>query len=81
MTVCDTPCFGVEKILKAVVSQCLAPTPGPRHDKREPLNRIMHITEARSCWGVARTALTVFIVGVFVVYLFGGFQAASVLAN
>ncbi|WP_273546340.1 MULTISPECIES: hypothetical protein [unclassified Xanthobacter] len=41
----------------------------------------MHITEARSCWGVARTALTVFVVGVVVVYLFGGFQTAALLAN
>ncbi|QRG05104.1 hypothetical protein EZH22_18470 [Xanthobacter dioxanivorans] len=32
----------------------------------------------RSCWGVARTALAVFLVAVTVVYLFGGFDPAMV---
>ncbi|GLI22372.1 MULTISPECIES: hypothetical protein [Xanthobacter] len=31
----------------------------------------------RSCWGVARTALAVFLVAVAVIYLYGGFEASA----
>ncbi|MFG1479586.1 hypothetical protein V5F53_13105 [Xanthobacter sp. V4C-4] len=41
----------------------------------------MHLTETRSCWGAARVALTTFLLGVAVVYLFGGFETAARLAN
>lgn len=40
------------------------------------MNTIQGYTHRRSCWGVARTALTIFLVAVAVVYLFGGFDAA-----
>lgn len=32
----------------------------------------------RSCFGVARAALSVFVVGMVLVYLFGGFDASVV---
>ncbi len=47
------------------------------HLCNELLNHIMNVVQARSCWGVARTALTVFLLGVAVVYLFGGFDPSA----
>lgn len=32
----------------------------------------------RSCWGVARTAFVLFLAGVAVAYLFGGFDPGTV---
>lgn len=39
---------------------------------------IMHITQDRSCWGVARVALVLFFVTLGLFYLFGGFDPAAV---
>lgn len=41
----------------------------------------MHSVSERSCWGVARWAVVAFLAGVAVVYLFGGFEAATVVAG
>ncbi|MEP9353192.1 hypothetical protein ABLE93_06280 [Xanthobacter sp. KR7-65] len=35
----------------------------------------------RSCWGVARTALAVFLVAVAIVYLYGGFEPSLLHAR
>lgn len=35
----------------------------------------------RSCWGVARLAVVAFLAAVALVYLFGGFQAATAVAS
>lgn len=41
------------------------------------MNLSQGYSHRRSCWGVARTALAVFLLAVAVVYLFGGFEAAA----
>ena len=50
-------------------------------ENRDIVRLIMHLTGTRSCWSVARAALTTFFLGVAVVYLFGGFETAVALAN
>ncbi len=74
-----TPCFKVEKILKAGLSQrnALAEARG----NRDAISLIMHLTGTRSCWGTARYALTAFFLGVAIIYLFGGFEPAVTLVN
>lgn len=41
------------------------------------MNLSQGYSHRRSCWGVARTALIVFLLAVAVVYLFGGFEPAA----
>lgn len=38
----------------------------------------MHSLGERSCWGVARWAVAAFLLGVAVIYLFGGFDTVAV---
>lgn len=40
----------------------------------------MAVSTERSCWGIARVSLALFLVAIVVVYLFGGFEAPAVLA-
>jgi hypothetical protein len=39
------------------------------------------LSERSSCWGVARWAVVAFLTGVALVYLFGGFETAAVIAS
>lgn len=41
----------------------------------------MNSVTERSCWGVARWAVVAFLTGVALVYLFGGFEAATKIAS
>jgi hypothetical protein len=41
----------------------------------------MNSLTERSCWGVARWAVVAFLAGVALVYLFGGFEAVTVVAG
>ena len=41
----------------------------------------MNSIPERSCCGVARWAVAAFLAGVALVYLFGGFQAAQIVAS
>lgn len=38
---------------------------------------IMNLYQERSCWGVARTALALFLLCIVLAYLFGGFDPAA----
>ncbi len=40
----------------------------------------MAVQTERSCWGIARVSLSVFLGAIVLVYLFGGFEAAAVVA-
>ncbi len=68
-------CHKVDEILKGSSSVHLSGVRGALSN--EQLNHIMNMVQSRSCWGVARTALTVFLLGVAVVYLFGGFDPSA----
>lgn len=37
---------------------------------------IMAVTTERSCWGIARLTLSVFLLAIVLAYLFGGFEPA-----
>jgi len=39
------------------------------------------LSERSSCWGVARWAVVAFLAGVALIYLFGGFHTAAVIAS
>ncbi|MFG1358267.1 hypothetical protein [Xanthobacter pseudotagetidis] len=41
----------------------------------------MNLSQERTCWGVARTALALFLLCILLVYLFGGFDPAAVRAS
>lgn len=41
----------------------------------------MNSIPEHSCWGVARWAVAAFLVGVALVYLFGGFQATQAVTG
>lgn len=51
--------------------------PRPIEIQHPIMNLAQGYTHRRSCWGVARTALVVFLLAVTVVYLFGGFDHAA----
>jgi len=75
-----TPCFRVEKTLNAVAVAASRPAQGCAAN-RDIIRLIMLLPGTRSCWGAARYALTAFLLGVAVVYLFGGFEPAAALVN
>jgi len=42
------------------------------------MNLSQGFSRRRSCWGVARTALAVFLVAIALAYVFGGFEPSAI---
>jgi hypothetical protein len=69
------------------INYCFCPAPAGGMTRRaagrcegNPGFGMNSLTE-RSCWGVARWAVVAFLAGVALVYLFGGFEAATMVAG